>query len=132
MKTHQIYLDKYDWYVTVYYNVTCEDEKIILPVLNLLDISKSFKEKVKGNIRQCTPNIGFTYTNFNLNETIIIIGETSSFDEFLNSLTHETLHACVHIMEAYGISVYGEKVCYLIGYLIQEQANIIKEFICKH
>ena len=132
MKAHQIYVDKYEWYVTVYYDVTCDDEKIIVPILNLLDISESFLEKVGENIRKCTPNTGFTYTNFNLNETIIIIGATSSFDEFLNSVTHETLHACVHIMEAYGISVYGEKVCYLIGDLIQAQSGIIKEFICKH
>ncbi len=123
-------IEKYNWNITVYYDVVCEDAEKILMVLNFFQIDKSLKEEVKKILYRCLPNVGFTYTNLFLHETIIVIGKTTSFDEFLNTLTHENMHAVMHITEANDISPYSEEPCYLLGELIQQESEVIKKFVC--
>lgn len=130
MIERNFYIDKYDWNITICYNVTCENTKEILNTLNFLEISESLKKEVEDVLYHCLPNVGFTYTNLFLHETLVIIGETSTFDEFLNTLTHENMHSVMHIIEAHDISPYSEAPCYLMGELIQHEAEVIKNFVC--
>lgn len=123
-------MHSYDWHITICYNVNCNDVDNILHKLNFLEISESLKKEVKDILYSCLPNVGFTYTNFIFRETLIVIGETTSFDEFLNTLTHENMHAALHISEANDLSPYSESPCYLLGSLIQHESDIIKKFIC--
>lgn len=132
MIIQDFYIPKYDWYVTVYYNTTCEDTKKILFHLNLLDCEESTIIKIEEKLKVCKPNTGMTYTSYDLKQSIIIISETTGFDEFLNTLTHENMHLSIHIMEYLGQDLTGEPPCYLMGYITQAQANIIKHYICKH
>lgn len=124
------YISQYDWNITIFYDVTCEDAEEILNILNFFEISESLKKEVGVILYRCLPNVGFTYTNLFLHETIIVIGKASTFDEFLNTLTHENMHSVMHITEAYNISPYSEAPCYLLGDIIQHEANVIKNFIC--
>ena len=126
------HIKKYDWNVTIYYNATCDDAEEILNILNFFEINKSLKKEVGGILYRCLPNVGFTYTNTFLKETVIVIGQASSFDEFLNTLTHENMHSVMHITESYNISPYSEEPCYLLGELIQHEAGIIKKIVCNN
>lgn len=130
MIQQDIYIRKFKWQLSVYYNVTCNDAKNIISALNFLKISESLKKEIGDVLEGCKENIGFTYSNCDMRNSIIVIGNTSSFDEFLNSLSHENMHLCMHIMETDDISPYGETPCYLIGELTQCEADIIKKFIC--
>lgn len=132
MIVKDFYISKYDWYVTVYYNVTCEDLKKVIFHLNLLDCDKSTKQKIGANIKKCELNTGLTYTNYELRQSLMVISETSSFDEFLNTVTHENMHLSIHIMEYLKEDLTGETPCYLMGYITQAQADIIKYFVCKY
>lgn len=130
MTQQSFYIDEYDWYVTVCYGVTCDDVKKVLEILNFFEIDESLQLKVEGILGKCLPNVGFTYTNVFLRETLVVIGYTASFDEFLNTLAHENMHCVMHITDSNGVSPYSEKPCYLLGDLIQSEADIIKNFIC--
>ena len=125
-------ISQYDWNITIFYDVTCEDTEEILSALNFLEISESLQKEVKDVLYRCLPNVGFTYTNLFLHETLIVIGKASSFDEFLNTLTHENMHSVMHIIEAHNISPYSEAPCYLLGDIIQHEAGAIKNFVCNH
>jgi len=58
---------------------------------------------------------GFTYTDPDQHITFIIIGETTSADEFFNTFIHEVGHAAEHIATYYGIKSYSEELQYLTG-----------------
>lgn len=130
MTVKSFYISKYDWYVTVYYDTTCADVKKILFHLNLLDCDESTKIKIRKSINTCQLNTGLTYTNYELRQSLIVISETSSFDEFLNTITHENMHLSIHIMECFDIDLTGEEPCYLMGYVTQAQSDVIKKHIC--
>jgi hypothetical protein len=55
-------------------------------------------------------NTGFTYTDEDKHVTFIIIGKTTSADEFFNTFIHEIGHAATHIAEYVGIPPYSEEL----------------------
>lgn len=130
MIQQNIYIENFNWQLSVYYDVTQKDVKNIISALNLLGASESIILEVGNRIHSFKPNVGFTYSNCYLRKSIIIICRATSFDEFLNSLTHENMHLCMHITEIDNISPYEETPCYLMGDLTQSEADIIKYYIC--
>ena len=65
------------------------------------------------------PNKGITYSNVDIRKTVVVIGWTTSKEEYMNSLSHEMLHVVQHISEQFLINMYGEEACYLLGGLVQ-------------
>lgn len=130
MIQQDITIKNFDWQLSVYYDVTKKDVKNIISALNFLGASESIKLEVGGRVYKNIPNVGFTYSNCKERRSLIIICRTSSFDEFLNSLTHENMHLCMHISETDNISPYSETPCYLMGDLTQSEADIIKHYVC--
>ena len=64
-------------------------------------------------------NIGWTYTNKDDRETIIVIGCSSDVAEFVNTLTHEMNHFIEHVMEALHIQSGTEDEAYFTGELYE-------------
>lgn len=57
------------------------------------------------------------------------IADTSSQEQFLNTLVHEAKHVQSHICAYYGVPEDGEQAAYLIGYLVQKMHRVFRDLI---
>lgn len=76
------------------------------------------------------PNVGITYSNFKHKCSIVVIGLTTSAEEFQNTFDHEKGHLAMHISSALKIKPYGEEYQYLTGEIGQSMFKIAKRFLC--
>jgi len=87
-----IYLENYDWLIKIFYHSTPEDSDIILKELDDIDCEPGAFYKAADILESGEINAGFTYTDENLNVSFVIINETDSAKEFLNTMSHEITH----------------------------------------
>lgn len=95
MKNQSYKLD--DWAVQIFYSVNSSDFPEIEEALEEIDCPQKLIDKAYEQVKYDDPNIGFTYSNFVLQKSIIVIGEVSSIDELFNTLIHELYHLIDHI-----------------------------------
>ena len=74
--------------------------------------------------------MGLTYSNYERRESVMVIGPTSSYREFANSLLHETRHLTDHVCLAMGMEIGEEPIAYLAGYIGSALADEIRLFVC--
>lgn len=67
---------------------------------------------------------------FSLLLFIVVIGLTTSAEEFQNTFDHEKGHLAMHISSALKIKPYGEEYQYLTGEIGQSMFKIAKRFLC--
>lgn len=60
----------------------------------------------------------------------MVIGKTSSSDEFSDSMMHELRHLEDHIATAYKMPAGGEEIAYLAGYIGRKLSKDMQMFIC--
>ena len=75
-------------------------------------------------------NTGFTYSNFYHKCSIVVIGLTSSAEQFQNTFDHEKGHLAMHIADALDIDILGEEFQYLTGEIGQKMFRKAKRFMC--
>lgn len=129
MKRQTIYIPDYDWTVYVYYNTTPRDTNEITHKLIQLECSKNGILKARSQLLSGAYNIGLTFTNRALKQSLMSLGEASSFAQFLNSFVHELHHLVTHIACAVGMSLIGEEICYLSGSLAQKMYPVLLHYI---
>lgn len=71
------------------------------------------------------------YSNDKYRSSVMIISDTSSPAQFMNSYDHERQHLINHILEAFDISPTGEEAAYLAGDIGQLMYPKAKYFLCK-
>lgn len=126
----ELYIPKYDWLVQVFYHVTCFWTDEILDCLRNIGCPPDKLEEAYQNLTACKLNTGLTYSNYHFRESVMVIGKTSSYREFVNSLFHESRHLTDHISVALELEVGGEPIAYLAGDIGASIADEIKLFIC--
>lgn len=94
-----------------------------------IDINGYWKIIVVYNAYLGKKNTGFTYTDFNKRKSIVGISESSSQEQFLNTIVHEAKHVQSHICKYYNVEEDSEEAAYLIGYIIQNMHRTFKNFI---
>lgn len=126
MVLQNIYLDVWDWYLRVFYDVDDLNEAVseLESVGCPEDLIYCVKEKLKYK------NTGFTYSDIKYRFSIIIISKTSGSSEFYNTLDHEKLHVLLHISEACNINLDSEEFEYLSGEIAERLYPVSKQFIC--
>ena len=132
MIIQDIYLKNYDWKVRVYYAV---DRYYIPDILNdliQLDCEDKSFYKIKELMESGKLNIGFTYSNIDKRESIILIGITDSADEFQSTFDHEKGHLAMHICSALHIEPFSEEYQYLTGEIGKQMFKEAKNFMCEH
>ena len=75
-------------------------------------------------------NVGLTYSSFEHRCSIVVIGLTTSADEFQNTFDHEKGHLAAHIKDACNLDAEGEEYQYLTGEVGQKMFKIAKRFLC--
>lgn len=132
MIIQEIYLPEYRWKVKVYYAVNQYYAEDILQ--ELLKYNPTVKEynKVMETMYNYEYNTGFTFTDYNQKQSLVIIGLTTSSAEFQNTFDHEKGHLAMHIAQYYNIDPYGEKFQYLTGDIGKKLFKVARKFLCTH
>lgn len=108
-----------DWRVDIFIAYNEYDEVKIIEALWKLGCNKNQAFQAYNNMRKIKYNIGFTYSNFFLKRTIMVIGLQDNRFQLINTIAHESRHLQQHIAEYKGLSSNGENVCYLLGLIVQ-------------
>ena len=82
MIVQNIYLEDWDWHVTVYYAVDTYYADEILEELESIGCSWSELVKAEDLLRSGQYNTGITYSNFKHRCSVVVIGLTTSAEEF--------------------------------------------------
>lgn len=87
----------YDWDVIILYLVDIDDFEVIQRHLLDIQCPKQFIKEGLDNIQTNKVNVGFTYSNINLNSSVIVISKVTSEGQFINTLSHECYHFIDHL-----------------------------------
>ena len=80
----------------------------------------------------CGFNCGFTFANPDNKRALVVIGPTSSGDEFINTFTHEIHHLAVAIADSLGYDLEGESPAYIAGDAAYSLASVVCSLGCSH
>jgi len=78
----------------------------------------------------CAYNCGFTYSNPVNKQMVVMIGPTTSGEEFLNTLTHEIRHVADAIADNLGVQLDSEEPAYKSGDAMMELADVVCRLGC--
>ena len=132
MITQEIYLPKYKWSITVYYAVDSYYTDEILQKLEAFNPTVKEYGDVMSLMETYEYNTGFTYSDLDNNKSLVVIGLTTSPEEFQDTFDHEKGHLAVHIAQKFNIDLYSEEFQYLTGSIGKKLFPIAKKFMCKH
>ena len=116
----------YNWEVTVLYECTCDDIEDIIETLQNINCPYKYIKEALHNLQTCNLNIGLTYSNTQLQSSVIVINKTSSFSQLINTIAHEYYHLICHISRMLEIKD-EEELAYLNGDLNMRSYNIVKK-----
>ncbi len=78
------------------------------------------------------PNCGFTFTNSKRMRAVVVVGPTTSGEEFQDTMVHEIHHLAVAIAKNLGLELDGEGPAYASGDTARALARVLCEFGCEH
>ena len=130
MIRQDVYLERWDWYVIVYYAVDTYYMDEILEELEM--IGCTYADEIEEDLTQHPYNNGLTYSNLRRRVSLVVIGLTETPDEFQNTYDHEKGHLAMHIAEEDRMDVFGEEFQYLAGEIGKQTFPIAKRFMCEH
>ena len=132
MIVQQINLRKYDWSVKVYYAVDAYYSDEILKELETYNPTIKEYGSVMDLMENYEYNTGFTFTDYVNKRSLVVIGLTTSPEEFQSTFDHEKGHLAIHIAQYYNIDPYGEEFQYLAGSIGKKLFPVAKKFLCNH
>lgn len=130
MITQEIYIRKYNWRVYAYYAISTYYIDDILQHLWEIGLDGMSAKKAYENLSNNALDTGLCYSNYAQRTSIIVIAKTTSAAQFLNSLTHEASHACIHIATASYVDLRSEDYAYMVGDLCMEMYDKVKHLLC--
>ena len=92
---------------------------------------KPILEQAEDLMLSCDYNCGFTYSDQKRRRAVVLIGPTTSGEEFLNSFVHETRHLADAIANSLGVPLDSEIPAYVSGDAALYLAEIICDFGCR-
>ena len=113
------------WYILIYYNV---DKYHIDEVIEQLEDLDCPRKLIRSSVKVMSTgmNTGMTFSNSDYKISFVCIGETTSTEQFVNTIIHEAKHVQSHICQFYNIEEDSEKAAYLIGYIAQRMYRMLQ------
>lgn len=124
MISQEIYLEKYDWTIFVYYGANQQNADEVCNTLKKIGCSEKAIGEAMEHFLRGSENAGLTYSNTAERKSVVAISKTTSAEEFVNTVTHEMFHVVCHICGALGIDLNSEEPCYLMGWLCQSVSRL--------
>lgn len=106
---------RYGWTVDVFLAVQPRHALTVEKALTDIGCDDGYLRQAKALLQAEELDRGLTYSNIAERRSVMVVGESSSASEFVNSLTHELHHLVAHICEGVGIDMASEEACYLAG-----------------
>lgn len=131
MITHVFHIHQHDWLVKAYINSDDSDADLILGELWSVGADMDTMRLAFRNLRGGQKNTGLTYTSPWHRVTILVVSESTSAEEFFNSLVHEISHAKTHICEYLGIDLLSEEASYFSGGLARDLFPHVRHLLCE-
>ena len=131
MITHVFHISQHDWLVKAYINSDASDADLILGELLSVGADMDTMRLAFRNLIGGMKNTGLTYTSAWNRTTILVVSESTSAEEFFNSLVHEISHAKTHICEYLGIDLLSEEASYFSGGLARDLFPHVKHLLCE-
>lgn len=125
-------IDKYGWYVKVYYVTSFYSFKEIENDLYSLGYDDEKVEETIEELNEYKENEGYIFTNIHADRSLIIIGPTTSAEDFQDTFDHEKGHLAMHIAIAKDIDPFSEEFQYLNGVIGKQMFRAGKMFLCEH
>lgn len=120
------------WVVEFYFCPDGYEVDELLDRLYDLGASAGIMREAMTLMESGRPNTGFTFPNPYDFEAMVVIGPTTSGDEFVNTLTHEVHHLAVAIASELGVDLEGETPAYIAGDSAKDLASVICRLGCSH
>ena len=117
MRRIMIELPKYNWTVRYYQNSAPSDSDEICDALKQIGCTGKALDDAERHLLSKKKNKGLTYSNIKDGKSVVSVSESTSDEEFVNTMSHEVHHVVSHISEIYGLDMYSEEMGYLTGYL---------------
>ena len=131
MTRQKFYLNRYGWIVYVYYDTTQSDAVEIYEMLESIGCDKFDLDDAWENLSASEMNSGLTYSNYFNRESVVVIGKTSSAEQFAKTYRHEIGHLATHIASAFHLDLKGEVVQYIGDEIVGKTWGIAKNQLCE-
>ena len=125
-------IDRYGWYVKVYYVTSFYSFREIENDLYSLGYDDEKVEEIINELKEYKENEGYIFTNIHADRSLIIIGPTTSAEDFQDTFDHEKGHLAMHIAIAKDIDPFSEEFQYLNGIIGKQMFKAGKMFLCEH
>lgn len=132
MIVQEFTLEIIKWNVRVYYHPSWEDNADIIKYLVSTGCEDEDLDDIASFLEDGFLNTGCTYTNFDLQCSVLIISKTTGADQFNDTYDHEKGHLAMHICKYEGIDPFSEKYQYLTGEIGRKMFKAAKMFLCDH
>lgn len=119
------------WKVTMLLSYECGYIDELMAALIDIDCPDDILDKAYIQASTCEMNLGLTYSNAAMQQSVVVVGRTSSTSEFANTLVHELYHVIDIVMQTYDIDIHSEQAAYLFGDTMMMMFDKAHEFICK-
>lgn len=123
------YIKYKGWNIDIYYNATKLNSSFLINELIDNDCASSELNRAYDIINSDEYNQGLTFANPSTMKMIVIICESDSKNELLDTIMHELYHCSVFITKFSG-SKDPEYPAYVLGDLSQKVYKNIHSFIC--
>lgn len=130
MKYKELYIEKYDWKILVFFDAGPAGYEQIVRVLRYIETPEKIKYRIEQKVLGRWYDYGFTWSNLRTRETVIVLGPATTEAEFINSVEHEVRHLVDHIAELFGLEQGGEEVGYLTGEINRSLTGDIQQRLC--
>lgn len=131
MIREDMYIEREDWLVHCFLATTREDASPVLSLLREMNIGAVQYMRASLHLKRALKNSGMTYSDIRRRESIMVVGETTSREEMINTFAHELRHLVDDIAEANGIPTSGERIAYLTGDIALTLAGRLLNVICE-
>ena len=129
MIENKLYIGR--WTVCFLFATDDYDRDLIARRLDDADAGYDIVERSNEIIVSGAYNCGFTYTNQSRRRAVVLIGPTSSGDEFQNTFVHEVRHLADAIAKSLGVPLDSERPAYISGDTAKALAEVICELGCR-
>lgn len=119
-----------DWWVMVYYDVEPHNLTEIEGVLLASGCTREQAEDAIGNLQH--PNTGFTLTDYQGKNSVIIISHATSSEQMFDTIVHEIKHLTEHISNYYDLDPKEELAAYLQGEVGRNMWCAAALILCPH
>ena len=130
MIERELYIGR--WHVDFLFADEGYDDELVLTRLYDIDAPVYIMREVNENMESGDMNTGFTFTNSDLKEALVVVGPSSSGSEFQSTFAHEAYHLAAAIASSLGIELDSETPAYITGDLTLELIDVICELGCTY